>query len=72
MSPGLVMQLTLSVRLEVRTLASSQHGEESYHHIQSLDTTITIQNHEVGSRYKSTISSGVLVYYEIIVLISES
>ena len=37
-----VMQLTLSVRLEVRTLARSQTGEESYHHTQSLDTTITI------------------------------
>ena len=36
------MQLTLSVRLEVRTLAGSQTGEESYHHTQSLDTTITI------------------------------
>ena len=36
------MQLTLSVRLEVRTLAMSQTGEESYHHTQSLDTTITI------------------------------
>ena len=33
----LVMQLTLSVRLEVRTLDRSQHGVESCHHTQSLD-----------------------------------
>ena len=38
----LTLSLTLSVRLEVRTLAGSQTGEESYHHTQSLDTTITI------------------------------
>ena len=33
----LVMQLTLSVRLEVRTLDRGQHGVESCHHTQSLD-----------------------------------